>query len=157
MVKGRSLGRAASWPSYGAAGVLHAEDVVDLEMGGGAFSEAGFVDAVLDIVGHGFAGTLKTAGLVHVVPEAGDTVGDEGLVEAAPPLAGAGLGEVGEDGRAGPDGADVLGAIGGFDEVVAGVAGVVGGVAYAGLTRDVEVGDDDELELLVCQDRRRGL
>ena len=113
----------------GAAGVLHAEDVVDLEVGGGAGLEAGAVDAVLHVIGHGLGGIGEDGGLVHVVPEAGYAVVDEVFIEGAPPFAAALLGEVGEDGGAGPDGADIGGAVGIFDEVVAGFAGVVGGVA----------------------------
>ncbi len=58
----------------GGAGVLHAEDVMDLEVGGGAGFEAGLGDAVLDVVRHGFGWGLEDGGFVHVVPEAGDAV-----------------------------------------------------------------------------------
>ncbi len=132
----------------GGAGVLHAVDVVDLEVGGGAGLEAGSGDAVLDVVRHGFGGGVEDGGLVHVVPEAGDSVVEEVFVEGSPPLAGGVLGEVGEDGGAGPDGADEGGAVGIFDEVVACGAGVVGGVAGVGEFGDVEVGDGDYVEVL---------
>ena len=146
--EGTLVGPEGKGAFKGGAGVLHAEDVVDLQMRGGAFAEAGLVDAVLDVEGHGFAGAIEDGGLVHIVPEAGDTLGDEALVEGAPPLAGPGLGEVREDAVAGPDFADVDGAVGVLDEVVAGGAGIVRGVACAGLLGDVEVRDDDQLEVL---------
>ena len=71
----------------GGAGVLHAVDVVDLGVHRGAGDEARFVDAVDHVVGHGLRGIAEDGGLVHVVPEAGDAVGDELLVERAPPVA----------------------------------------------------------------------
>ena len=67
-----------------AARVLHAVDVVDLEVSGGAWSEAGFVDAVLDVVGHGLGGDVEDGRLVHVVPESGDAVVDEIACRACP-------------------------------------------------------------------------
>ena len=50
--------------------------------------EAGAVDAVLHVVGHGFGGVGEDGGLVHVVPEAGYAVVDEVFVEGAPPVRG---------------------------------------------------------------------
>src|SRR5262249_40914763 len=58
----------------GGASVLHAEDVVDLEVSGGAGFKAGLGDPMLDGVRHGLSGGLEDGGLVHVVPEAGDAV-----------------------------------------------------------------------------------
>src|SRR5438045_1612964 len=67
--------------------------------------EAGFVNAVLNVVGHGLAWNVEDRRLVHVIPEAGHTIGNKFLVEIAPPLARALTGEVREYGRPGPYGA----------------------------------------------------
>ena len=146
--EGTDFGVEGEEAFVGAAGVLHAEDVVDFEVGGGAGFEAGFGDAVLDVVGHGFGGDVEDGGLVHVVPEACDAFIGELFVEGAPPFAGDLAGEVGEDGWAGPDDSGVGGAVWIFDEVVADGAGVVGGVAGVGEVGDVEVGDGDDVEVL---------
>src|SRR5580693_3511450 len=59
-----------------ATGVLHSEDVVDLEVIGGAGSKPRLFDAVLGVVGHGFGGDFEDRGLVHVIPEASDAAAD---------------------------------------------------------------------------------
>ena len=41
-----------------------------------------------DVVGHGLGGVVEDGGLVHVVPEAGDAVVNELVVEGAPPVRG---------------------------------------------------------------------
>ena len=71
----------------GGAGVLHAEDVVDLEVGGGAGFEAGLGDAVQDVVGHGFGGDWKTAGSFMSFQKPA-TPSLRTFVEGAPPIAG---------------------------------------------------------------------
>src|SRR5271156_6917277 len=73
-------------PLIGTARVLHAINVVDLQMRSGALAEAGLVDAMLNIVGHGLGRRLKDRRLIHIVPKSGHTLIDEGLVERAPPL-----------------------------------------------------------------------
>jgi hypothetical protein len=55
----------------GAAAVLHAEDVVNLQMAGGAGDETWLLNAVLGVIRHGFGGNFEDGWLVHVVPEAG--------------------------------------------------------------------------------------
>ena len=54
------------------------------------------------------------------------------LIEAAPPFASLGAGEIGKDRGAGPDDADELAAIRILHEVIAGMAGVVGRIALVG-------------------------
>ena len=144
--EGALVGSEIEEAFVGGAGVLHAIDVVDLEVAGGAGLEACARDAMLDIIGHGFGWDVEDGGLVHVIPETGYAVVHEVLIESAPPLATALLSEVGEGGGAGPDGSDVGGAVGVFDEVVACGAGVEGGVA--GKFGNVQVSDDDGVEVL---------
>ena len=59
----------------GGPGILHAKNVVDLEMGGGAVDEARFVDTVLRVIGHGLGRNLEQGGFIHVVPEPGNALG----------------------------------------------------------------------------------
>src|SRR5216684_12230 len=115
-------------------------------MRGGASQEAGFFDAVNGSQGHGFAGSVKDRGLVHIVPEAGNSVLDELLVETAPPLAPRGASEIGKDRRAGPDDTDKLAAIGILYEVVPRRTGVIGDVALAGGMSDVQIGNCDQMQ-----------
>ena len=141
--EGPQVGLQFEQAVVGGARVLHAEDVVDLEMGGGARREAGLVDAVLRVVGHGLRGTTEDGGLVHVVPEAGNALVDEIWSRAMPHQSrGCFAREVGEDGFAGPHDADIDGAVGILDEVVARGAFVVGFVAGVGQIGDVQVGDE---------------
>ena len=132
----------------GAARVLHAVNIVDFGMCRSPGYKSGLVDAMNGGERHGLAGTVEDGGLVHVVPEAGEAVGDELLVVRAPPGARLLLGEVGEDAGAGPDDSGEDGAVGIVDEVVSGEAGVVGRVALVGSFGDVKVGDGDGVEVL---------
>ncbi len=120
-------------------------------MSRGALVEAGLVDTMLNIVRHGFGWGLEHRGLIHVVPESGNTFVDECLVEPTPPLPCLCLGEVREDGGARPNRAHEGRAVRILHKVVAGHSGVVRRIADVGLPGDVQVGDDDELELLSRQ------
>ena len=60
-------------------------------------------------------------------------------------------GEIGKDRRPGPHHSDVLTAIRFFDEVIAGVSRVVRNVVLTGDVRDVEVGDGDEVQVLLAE------
>ena len=127
--------------------VLHAVDVVDLTVVAGAGGEIVAGDAVLRVERHRLRRGVEDRGLVHVVPEAGNAVIKEALVERAPPRARLGLGEIGEDGRAGPDRRDIVAAVGVLDEFVAALAAGVGRVTSIDLG-DVQVGDRDQLDPL---------
>ena len=102
---------------------------MNLGVRGGAGGEARLFDAMDVIERHRLAGSVKDRGLVHVIPEAGNAILNELFVEAAPPVARLGAGEVRKDRRAGPDDADKLAAIRFLHEVVARLAGVVRGIA----------------------------
>ena len=56
------------------ARILHAEDVVNLQMICRALLEARLVDAVLHVVRHRLRGHVEDGGLIHVVPEAGNAI-----------------------------------------------------------------------------------
>ncbi len=135
----------------GAARVLHAVDIVDFGMCRSPGYKSGLLDAMDGSERHGLAGAVEDGGLVHVVPEAGEAVGDELLVERAPPGAGLLLGEVGKDAGAGPDDSGEDRAVGIVDEVVAGDASVVGRVALVGRFGDVKIGDGDGVEVLCAE------
>jgi hypothetical protein len=81
--------------------------VVNFDLGRGALLKAGLVDPVLYIVRHGLTGNSEDGGLVHVVPEACNSIVDKGLVQRFPPLPCSRLGEVWKDRRAWPYLADV--------------------------------------------------
>ena len=72
--EGTLVGTQLEQPFVGGALVLHAEDVVNLGVRGGAGGEAGLVDAVNVVERHGEGGAVEDGRLVHVVPEAGDAV-----------------------------------------------------------------------------------
>lgn len=138
-------------PFVGGALIFHAKDVVNLCVGGGAGSEAWLIDAMDAIEGHGSGGTVEYRGFVHVIPEAGNAVLNELLVEAAPPCASLGTSEVGEDRRAWPDDADEFAAVRIFYEVVACVTGVVRCVSLIGDVGDVEICDGDQMKMLFVE------
>src|SRR5713226_5328585 len=79
------------------ARVLHAEDIVDLPVQCRALAEARFVDAMLYVIRHRFARAIEDRRLVHVIPEAGNPLAHEILVEQTPPLTRTRLREIGED------------------------------------------------------------
>src|SRR5258708_17358760 len=86
-----------------AARILQSNNIVNLGMRGGASHEAGFFDAVNGIQGHRLAGYVKNRGLVHIVPEAGNSVLHELLVQTAPPFAAVGSGAFGKDRKPDPE------------------------------------------------------
>ena len=135
----------------GAAGIFESNDIVNLRVRGGAGHEAGLFDAVNAIEGHSLAGSVEDRGLVHIIPEAGNAVVDEILVETAPPVAGTSAGEIWKNGGAGPDDTDEFAAVGIPYEVIAGLAGVVGRIALAGGMSNVEVSDGDQMEMLLAE------
>src|SRR5258705_4759648 len=101
---------------------------MDFEMIGGALLESGFGDAVLNVVRHGFGRHVEDSGLIHVVPEAGNTVVEKVLVERSPPLAGDLTSELGEDRWTGPYDAGVDSPVGILNEVVPSGTAVIRGV-----------------------------
>src|ERR1700683_888351 len=120
-------------------------------MRGRAFTKARLIDAVLHIVRHGLAWRLKHRGLIHIVPEASDTLAAECLVEGSPPLPGLCLGKVWKHSGPRPYFADEGRAVRILHKVVTGHSAVVRRIADVRLLYDVQVGDDDQLELLPCQ------
>src|SRR5258708_8775818 len=134
-----------------AARILQSNNIVNLGMRGGASHEAGFFDAVNGIQGHRLAGYVKNRGLVHIVPEAGNSVLDELLVETAPPFARLGASEIGKDRRAGPDDTYELAAIGVLYKVVTRGTGVIRDVAFAGGMSDVQIGNCDQMQMLLAE------
>src|SRR5882724_1478245 len=99
---------------------------------------------------HRLAGSIEDSGLIHVVPETGNAILHELLVQAAPPVTCLRAGEVRKDRRAGPDDADKLAAVRFLHEVVARRAGVVGGVTLVGGMSDVQISNQDEVEVLLA-------
>ena len=71
-------------PSNVAARILHPVDVVDLGVGRVARRKIVAVDPVDVVERHGLGRRLEHRRLVHVVPEAGEAVVDEILVERRP-------------------------------------------------------------------------
>ena len=137
------------------ARILKSDDIVNLRVRGGASHEAGFFDAVNGIQGHGFAGSVKDRGLVHIIPEAGNAVLDELLVETAPPVARAGACEIRKDSRPGPDDTYELAAIGILHEVVPRRTALIGGMASAGGMGNVQVGNCDQMKMLLAEIRHQ--
>ncbi len=134
-----------------AAGIFQSDDVVDLGVGRRPRSEAGLFDAMHGVERHGLAGSVEDRGLVHVVPESGDAILNELMVEATPPLASLGASEIGKYRRTRPHNADELAAVGLLDEVISGMACVVGLIVLVGQVCDVQVGDVDQMEMLLAQ------
>ena len=149
--EGTLVGAQLEQAVVGGAGILQSDDVVNLGVSRGAGGETGLLDAMNIVERHGLARSVKDRGLVHVIPESGDAVFNEVLVEAAPPVARLGAGEVRKDRRARPHDADELAAVGFLHEVVARLAGVVRRVALVGDVSDVQIGNQDEVEVLLAQ------
>ena len=59
--------------------VLHAVNVVNLKVRRSTLAEARLIDPMLNVVRHGFAGTVKNRRLIHVVPESCHAVMNERL------------------------------------------------------------------------------
>ena len=97
---------------------------------------------------HRFAGSVEDGGLVHIVPETGYAILNELFVETAPPVTRLGASEVRKDRRSRPHDADELAAIGFLHKVVARLAGIVGSIALVGDAGDVQIGNQDEMEVL---------
>ncbi len=135
----------------GGARVLHAVDIVDLKMFRGAFLEAGFGNAVQDVVRHGFRRNVEDSRLIHVVPEASHAVVKKVFVERSPPLTGDLAGEVGEDRWAGPYRAGIDRAVGILNEVIASGARSIRGVVGIGQLGDVQVGNGYDMKFLLSQ------
>ena len=149
--EGALVGTELEKAVVGGALIFHSENVVDFGVRSGALGETRLVDAMDGIEGHGLGGSVKNGRLVHIVPESGDAILSKLFVEAAPPLASFGAGEVGENGWAGPDDANKLTAIGGFHEIVAGMARVIGHVVFVGDVSDVQIGDGHKVEVLLFE------
>ncbi len=64
--------------------VLHAEDVMDLQVRRRALLEARLIDAVLHVVRHGLRRHVEDRGLVHVVPETRNTILHERAENSVP-------------------------------------------------------------------------
>src|SRR5258708_1147402 len=138
-----------------AARILKSNDIVNFGMRRGASHEARLFDAVNGIQGHGFAWSVKDRGLVHIIPEAGNSILDELLVETPPPLTRAGAREVRKHRRAGPDDTYELAAIGVLYEMVARRTALIGGVALAGRMGDAQVGNCDQRQMLLAAIRHQ--
>src|SRR3979411_1814138 len=111
-----------------------------------ALPEPGFIDTVLNLVGHSLVGCIEYRRLIHIVPEASQPVGNKAGVKGAPPLACALLRKIGEYGWPGPHLAHKKGAVEVSHKVSAGCTRVVGRVALARQTGDMQVGDPDNVE-----------
>ena len=81
--------------------------------------KTGLFDAVDIIEGHSFSGSVEDCRLVHVIPEAGNSILNKLFIEPAPPVAGLGASEIGKYRRAGPHHADIFAAIGLLHKVIA--------------------------------------
>src|SRR5712672_580213 len=90
------------------ARILQSNDIVNLRVRGGASRKPRLFDPVNGIQRHGFAGSVKDRGLVHIIPESGNAVLDKFFVETAPPVTGTGAREIRKDRWAGPHDADEL-------------------------------------------------
>src|SRR5712691_1983452 len=101
-------------------------------MNRGALVEAGFANAVQDVVRHGFGRNVEDGRLIHVVPESGHAVVKKVFVECSPPLTGDLAGEVGEDRWTGPYDAGVDRAVWILNEVIASGTRVIRGVVGIG-------------------------
>ncbi|MCY1171055.1 hypothetical protein D9M73_111520 [compost metagenome] len=120
---------------------------MDLAVVAGAGREIVTGDAVDGVERHRLGRRVEDRRFVHIVPETGDAVLKEPLVQCAPPRPRLGLREVGEDRRAGPDRRDIIGAIGVFDEFVAAFAARIRRIASLDLG-DMQIGDRDQLDSL---------
>src|ERR1700686_1086473 len=67
----------------GGTSIFQSHDVVNLGMRRSANGETWFFDPMAIIEGHGLAWSIKDGRLVHIVPETGNAIFDEILVEAA--------------------------------------------------------------------------
>ena len=122
---------------------------MDLQVGRGALAEAGFVDPMLYVVGHGLARTIEDRRLIHVVPEAGDAILNEVLEQTAPPLPCLRLGKVGKNRRPRPNLAHVDGAVRVLHKVVPRDPRVVRRVTHIRLLRHMQICDHHQLEMFV--------
>ena len=134
--------------------ILHAIDIVNFKMAGGARPKSRFVDPMLNAVRHRQVGGLKDRGLVHVVPKARDTFRHEVLVESAPPLPCLLSGEVRKDGESRPHSSYVRRAIRILNEMIPGRAGVIRSIAGVGDSSDMQIGDRYDVKMILLQLRQ---
>src|SRR5713101_5185562 len=73
------VGKNLQQTFVGRARVLHAVDIVDLAVASGPFLKTNFVDPVFDVVRHGSIRTVEYGGLVHVIPESRNAIGNQRL------------------------------------------------------------------------------
>src|SRR5579862_7429870 len=135
----------------GGSGILKSYDVVNFGVGCGAAQETRLVDAVNRIERHRHSRTAKDRGLVHVVPESGDTIMNKFAIESAPPLPSLRPRKIRKDGEARPHNADKLTAIGILHKMIARMAGVIRRVSLIEGVRNVEVGDVDQAKMVFPQ------
>src|SRR6202011_1736712 len=86
-------------------------------------------DPMLRVERQRFGRRVKHRGLVHVIPETGNTGGNEIAIQRAPPSTRLSAGEIGKYRAAGPDATRVHRAVGPLEEMVACDAAVIGRVA----------------------------
>src|SRR5579871_6075317 len=135
----------------GSPGVLHSINIVYFEMGRRTWSETGLINPMLHIIGHRLVRSIKDGWLVHVIPEAGDTIMNKVRIQRAPPFTDAVPGEIRKHGWSGPNLANVHTAVGLLHKMIACHPAVIRCVICIREMRDVQIGNGHYSKILFPQ------